>query len=567
MRYPLNLRQSATKRSRQTLFGGLDRTLSCPSTHFSHMENLTSDHYPCLSPRDPRETLSGAAGATALIAKDALCWVDGSDFCVNGYPVDMELSAGEKQLVSMGAWVVIFPDKKRINTADLTWEPLEAFWEATATVTFTPCTLTGETRTVHTGTQPPADTDLWWLDTSDTAQLKLYSAASESWVALTAAYTRIAATGIGKAFRQGDGVCLSGIEAPALADLAGYQPILELGEDHLILQGLCPDRITQEGGLCLRRSVPDMDFVTESRNRLWGCKYGLSEGQLVNEIYACKLGDPTNWHCFQGISTDSVVLSCGTDGPWTGAATLDVPLFFKEDRLHRVYGSTYPFGLTDTPCHGVQRRCHRSLAVVGDTLFYKSPAGVMAYDGSLPVSVSDVLGALPCTGAAGGSLNSKYYLSLWGTAPHLLVYDSRHRLWHREDDLQAACFCTVDGKLYALAQGTVHILAGGAGSETVRWSATTGRLTAGDPAQKYLTRLTLGLQMAPGARLRLSLRYDSTGGWEQAAYLLGRHSRSFSLALPCRRCDHVQLRLEGEGVSRLLSLTQTFQEGSEVLCT
>lgn len=567
MRYPLDLKRPPTKRLRQTLFGGLDRTLACPETGFCHMENLTCDHYPYLSPRSPRDTLPEAAGATALIAKDALCWVKGGSFFVNGYPIDMKLSPGEKQLVSMGAWVVIFPDNKRINTLTHAWESLEAFYQAQTQVIFTPSTLTGEIRTVYTGTQPPEDTALWWLDTTGSpAQLKLYSTASESWTALSTPYTRIEATGIGNAFRRGDGVTLAGIENAALSDLAGSHPIAELGSDFLVIPGLCPDRFVQEGGLTVSRTVPKMDFVTESRNRLWGCKYGLVDGRVVNEIYACKLGDPTNWQCFQGISTDSLVISCGTDGPWTGAATLDAPLFFKEDRLHRVYGSGYPFGVTDTACHGVQKGCHKSLAVVGDTLFYKSPAGVMAYDGSLPMSVSESLGALPCQSAAGGQFGDKYYLSLSGQSPQLLVYHRKHRLWHREDDLQADAFCTAGGNLYALAGDTLHILAGSEGSESVCWSATTGRLTAGEPGQKYLTRLTLGLQMAPGSRLRLSLRYDSTGSWEQAAYLLGQHNRSFSLALPCRRCDHVQLQLQGEGDCKLLSLTKTFEEGSEILC-
>ena len=57
---------------------------------------------------------------------------------------------------------------------------------------------------------------------------------------------------------------------------------------------------------------------------------------MVNELYACKLGDFKNWNCFLGISTDSYVASVGTDGPWTGAVTyLGNPIFFKETCLHK----------------------------------------------------------------------------------------------------------------------------------------------------------------------------------------------------------------------------------------
>ena len=60
--------------------------------------------------------------------------------------------------------------------------------------------------------------------------------------------------------------------------------------------------------------------MIECGNRLWGCKYGLVDGETVNEIYASKLGDFKNWNCFAGLSTDSYAAARGSDGPFTGAA-------------------------------------------------------------------------------------------------------------------------------------------------------------------------------------------------------------------------------------------------------
>ena len=48
----------------------------------------------------------------------------------------------------------------------------------------------------------------------------------------------------------------------------------------------------------IHRLVPDLDFVVENGNRLWGCRY---DGQ-VNEIYASCLGDFTNWWRFDGVA-------------------------------------------------------------------------------------------------------------------------------------------------------------------------------------------------------------------------------------------------------------------------
>ena len=49
----------------------------------------------------------------------------------------------------------------------------------------------------------------------------------------------------------------------------------------------------------MERRVPDLDYITECDNRVWGCS------SRENVIYACKLGDFRNWNSFAGLSTDS----------------------------------------------------------------------------------------------------------------------------------------------------------------------------------------------------------------------------------------------------------------------
>lgn len=84
----------------------------------------------------------------------------------------------------------------------------------------------------------------------------------------------------------------------------------------------------------LERRVPDMDYLTECDNRVWGCS------NKENVIYACKLGDPTNWFSYRGIAADSYAVTVGSDGAFTGAATcMGYALFFKENTLHKLYGS------------------------------------------------------------------------------------------------------------------------------------------------------------------------------------------------------------------------------------
>lgn len=46
--------------------------------------------------------------------------MDGTALYVGGIKTGLVLTEGLKQLVSMGAYLVIWPDKKYINTKDLT---------------------------------------------------------------------------------------------------------------------------------------------------------------------------------------------------------------------------------------------------------------------------------------------------------------------------------------------------------------------------------------------------------------------------------------------------------------
>ena len=141
----------------------------------------------------------------------------------------------------------------------------------------------------------------------------------------------------------------------------------------------------------LERRVPDMDYLTECDNRVWGCS------NKENVIYACKLGDPTNWFSYRGIAADSYAVTVGSDGAFTGAATcMGYALFFKENTLHKLYGSKpSDFQLSSLRCRGVAKGAARSLCVINETLYYLSPDGVMAWDGSIPNKVSTALDPAP----------------------------------------------------------------------------------------------------------------------------------------------------------------------------
>ena len=111
---------SIPRQSRVTVsrFLGVDRRPRGQEGSFREMENLCAQGYPTLTVRCPRGIAGSVTAPGGLTAKDGLIWVDGHTLYINGSAAGLVLSEGKKQLVSMGAWLLIWPDKLYINTKD-----------------------------------------------------------------------------------------------------------------------------------------------------------------------------------------------------------------------------------------------------------------------------------------------------------------------------------------------------------------------------------------------------------------------------------------------------------------
>ena len=580
MKYPM-LNEMGASRQMIEVFGGYNHNLRIGDGEFFDMKNMTGNYYPVLSPRGARGVYATPTNPQGLIAKDALCYVDGTKFIMNEYTVEMDLNEEPKQLVSMGAYVIIMPDKKYINTLDLTdFGDIEASFHSTEDVRFQLCTVDGAeyADTVVSPDEPPDPENMdYWIDTSSTPNtLKQFSAYSGMWVNIATTYIKISSPGIGASFKQYDGVKISGIVLEDLQELNETMIVWACGDDYIVVVGILDSVLVQEaeqGSISVERKMPNLDFIIESENRLWGCKYGIAaNGEVVNEIYASKLGDFKNWNCFMGISTDSYAASCGTDGQFTGAIThLGYPLFFKENCVHKVYGN-YPanFQIQTTTCRGVQRGCEKSLAIVNEILYYKARTGVCAYDGSLPVEKSYAMGDQLYENAVAGAHGNKYYISMQDTAGdyHLFVYDISKAVWHKEDNLQADAFCACRDDLYCIEHHTKKIItmlgSGEKDTDPVEWMVETGEIGISSPDMKYISRLTIRMSMAIGAEVALYAQYDKSDIWEPLFTLVGSSLRSFSLPIRPKRCDYMRLRIEGVGDVKTYSITKTIEEGSEL---
>lgn len=575
------LSAASQSRTMTDKFLGYNANMRGSDGEWSDLNNMTSDYYPLIATRHDRGYVTALKAPAGITAKDAPIYVDGTSIYINEYWIDMNLSTKPqdcpKQLVSMGAYLIIWPDKKYINTKDLTdYGPMGAVWELGNTVqcSYTMCKADGSSVDIKTvsSKEPskPANGD-YWIDTSQKKHsLKVWSNTSAMWISVATTYIKISAPNIGKVFSEGDGVTISG--CTECADLNTTLVIQSKSDDSIIVIGLIDTIGNQTGGLKVSRSIPDMDYITESNNRLWGCYYGIKDGKMVNEIYASKLGDFKNFNCFAGTSTDSYAASLGTDGVFTGAASYQgYPTFFKENYMHKVYGA-YPaqYQITSSECRGVECGSFRSMCIINEVLYYKSVSGICAYAGALPQSISAKLGNLDMHEAVAGGTGNKLYMAGHDSKGVycMYVYDTNLGIWHLEKGVNAMMFASYDNALYYIDAGSKKIVAVNNSAITERegsvtWEAVTCIFGYDYPDHKYLSRFNLRMKLEENSRMEIFCEYDSSGNWIKQGETSGKGIDTFTVPVIPRRCDHMRIKFKGEGQIYIYSFTRILEEGSD----
>ena len=608
--------RTGVKNTRDLLraFGGLNETYGCTEAEYSGGMNFSARDFPALSTRLPRRRLQELAGLNGMYHLNGLLTVCGRDLVYTpdeapAQPVTVKnaVADGRKTMVGIGTKILIFPDKVAFDTADGSAAPLGAAWEAgSLSVSFAPCDASGNTYEVKDkGTKEPEhpqDGQLFLKlnepDKPYSAEntLEVYSEASGNWTVIPLDYCLVTAEGIGAEFRVWDTVTLTGTGAEQAGQWAGLdgdrivygvtETTLRLradpGGEHfygrLVHNGSSAVWVSMDGtqreeyfpaeGVKVERRVPDLEYLTECDNRVWGCS------SSENVIYACKLGDPTNWFSYRGIAADSYAVTVGSDGAFTGAATcMGYALFFKENTLHKLYGSKpSDFQLSSLRCRGVAKGAARSLCVINETLYYLSPDGVMAWDGSIPTKVSTALDPARLRNvksALGGALDGRYYLHLVrgsgeAQAVRLLVYDTERGLW-QEEDVCSYEMAGSGGQLYlwdgkaiwaADADREENWQQAGGIEDGVSFELVSGNIGLDSPEELYLSRLTLRLEAEVKSRIEVAVSYDS-GAWETLAQLTADGRRCFDVPFVPRRCGSLRFRLKGRGQLTLRSLTRT----------
>jgi hypothetical protein len=525
--------QDGIRKARTEVFAGYDHNIGAGDGTIWDEKNMTSDYYPVMGTRAPRYSVTTLAKPYGLYALDGLWWVDGSSLYHDGTLVT-SVTEGEKQFAAMGMRLLIWPDKIVVDAGanPVTVKSLGA--TVTAACTIKDGTYAGEEAEKNTIKCTGRD---WSLS-----------------------------------FKVGDAIHITGTgidETPIIREIDGDE--LRFYENTF--------ETTGSYSLTLKREVPDLDFICVNENRCWGCK--------GDTIYASKLGDPTNWNVFDGVSTDSYAVDAGSDGEFTACCSyLGYPVFFKEEHIYKVYGSRPSnYQLMGSATMGVKEGSHKTLAIAGETLYYLSRSGIVAYAGGVPENISRAFGTDRYSGGAGGSDGLKYHvvMQLAGSSPaeyEHFVWDTRRAMWHREDTVEAVQFAFSGGELWMLGAdkklwglGLAEAPEGAAEETNMKSYVETNDFVENDPNRKGTAKIQIRGELDAGATLVVRIKFDSgragspsdsKGSWETVSNLSATVKRSWYLPIIPRRSDHFRLRFEGVGEWRIFSLVRENYSGSEI---
>lgn len=492
MKLPSLPRPDAYGRDYQCVFPGLNESLSAADGEIAAMENMTGDHYPLLSPRSGRYRVNTVQSPQGLGALEKLCWAADGKFYFDGVEKGRLTLPGDKRFYALNKWLCIWPDKLYYNletdefgsldasvavdgevqTAIFASMPTESGLSSEANclilegispgTAFRPgqgVTISGCTRhPENNGTlviREVIGSALYFYDNSFLLdEVRTYTVPAEGLAAgdwnyeIDGNYYFFA---LDRALTYGDRIVwrndgtLTALSGDTERDLLWGPGAF--GADWIQFGGSEYEAYAEPGAVTVSRDVPDLDHLCQCDNRLWGTEGG--------SIRCSALGDPRVWNNFDGTATACWSVEVGSGEPFTGAfAYGGYPLLFQENRLYRVYG-TKPqnYQLLETETLGCEAGSEKSFAVVGQTLYYKSRAGICAYGGGVPALVDEALGPGRRQNAVAATDGRKYYVSLLrGEERGLYVYDTVLRLWHREDDVPVKDMVWSGGELYMLTE-------------------------------------------------------------------------------------------------------------------
>ena len=497
-------------------------------------KNITAIRYPYFSTKAAREEDLNLLGATSITAWNFLSYVMDSHFFYTKNGLDYidcgEVSEEPKQYAMLYKKLVVWPDKKYLPVDD----PTDGLQDMEAS-----CSGTGAVIDHYT----------------DSENIE---------------YERITVSGWGAdlddVFSERDSIKISGFSTDTNN---GYHMIEKITATTMLFAKDTLTAETASGTISFAREVPDMDFICESGNRLWGCS------NSSQTIYCSRIDDPLNFYDYTGEADDSFAIDVSSAGNFTGCCKLSSSvLFFKEQCLHKILGAyNAEFQLMTYTMHGIAAGSHKSAQVMNEVLYYLGTDGVYAYNGGTASLISQDLGEKRLRLGVAATDGVNYYLSCYdGENPVFLTFYGRYGLWLKEDDTRALDMCRVGSDVYILTNS--HRVFKEIGSDATLpvdfliqfkpfYETVTGSYQRSTVAfgHKRYGKLIARTEMSPGTWAAFEIREDG-GLWREVAKLVGETGLS-RVVFPIGRVDKYEIRIRGNGQFTLKNMLREFRVGSD----
>lgn len=489
-------------------FGGINRTQSALANELLDCKNIDDTDFPYLTTVKGDISVNDYTNATNIYAKDKLCVIDGTDFIYDGEVVGT-VTEGDKQIVTVNTRICVFPDKVYFDTEEEEFGLLEevadggtaVFTENTITLTLGDISsLFGRLYTSNIYPYTYTYSSVSWEDgawvttggesVKGVGEIGKYiiptvyedgsfgtsmhfsndSRPTENQIGVYGIITssetydndstdmqmyKIEVTlydgtlKFDEMFAVGDAVFIEGCTEEEDNDTSAI--IREIEDYTLTFDNDIFIATTESEGVTITRKIPDLEFICESDNRLWGV-----EGDT---IYASSLGDPKNFFTYEGLSTDSYTLAVGSGGDFTGCINHSSGIcFFKELYIHKILGSTpQTYSMYTYNAYGVRSGCSKSLITSNEIIYYLGLYGVYAYSGGMPSCISDNLGNDVYISAVSGMISYRLYMNMATSSGSYstYVYSIKNNLWFKYDDRSITQFAVVDNILHALIHGEI----------------------------------------------------------------------------------------------------------------
>ena len=547
------------------VFGGIDRSNGTPLGYWQELKGLDFTAYPALRTCKPFSYTELPDGITGYMFKNGgIVYTKADGIYIDGKKTAVELSTGEKRLVGMGAYILILPDEALINTAD---DPISVTYP-------TRHELKGSLYEYNQNQTRPtvAIFKRLYIDVAkDSAELSYYSEGNQIKIAYSYGGKTKYLTARIKSISE-ESYTSSGCISINL-DTSVYNDTLYFYTEGRRMENF---RVVCIKNATVSRQIPQMDFIVEHNNRLWGCS------SADHEIYCSKLGSAVEWGNYDGISTDAWAATVGSDGDFTGACVYaNSVLFFKENCVHIVYGTKASnFTVSTIKLRGVQSGSGGSLCISDGLLYYKAPEGLFCFNGSAAHRIDSKLGG-DITDTAVMTADGRYIVMAAADGT-VYFYDKRYAAWY-ERRLSGVCSAhEINGRLYAVAKGnsgklTVTRLVG-TDSDAKKQAENSFEAVSGDIGRGKVFNIYKKLRAAvrysrkDNEVLRLSLYVSGDGGeWKKAAEYNSAESKSEEItAAPIipLRCKTVRIKISGktsgDAYAVLYGVYLDSEKGSEI---